>query len=120
MLDDVEYVIRSIWLILPLLFWERSSQSTVQAKFKNTVKYLGPCLIIVLLFYWRSWVKRADGIEALSLFLKIDPLAQPYDYSDWTGFQNGLHLIGFNLFPFGAFLPILALCLRSIDKSSIH
>ena len=85
---------------------------------KTARLWLVPALGLIALFYWRSWVKRPDQADLWHLFFTIDPLKESYTYADWSGFQNMLHLVGFNLFPFGALIPIIALSLQDLDRDS--
>lgn len=80
--------------------------------------WLFPTLGVIALFYWRSWVKRPEQADLWHLFFTLDPLKESYHYAEWSGFQNMLHLIGFNLFPFGALIPILALSLKDLDHGT--
>ena len=109
-----------VGLIIPLTIYlsvQKKSDGFLQYCKKISV-WLLPTLILVGVFYWRSWVKRADDIEFWHLFFTLDPLTQPYHFSEWSGFQKILHTIGFNLFPFGAMLPIFAISLRTQDLST--
>lgn len=99
-----------IGILLPLFLFGYASRSPSELdQFEIRLyrfKLLLPLLLIGLI-YWRCWEKRIDTASFSSLFVLIDPLSDKYDYADWKGFQTTLHLIGFGLFPIGAFLPAL-------------
>lgn len=107
--------------LIPLLAWlsvlER--KNSIVACIKRAFIELGPVILILSIYAWRSWIKRPDGVDAYSLFLVIDSIGQTYDYSEWKGFQGSLHLIGFGLFPLGALLPIIAYTLRRADEEHL-
>jgi hypothetical protein len=107
-----------VGLVIPLTVYlsVQNRHETILQRGKKMGAWLLPILILVGIFYWRSWVKRLDDIEFWHLFFTLDPLTQPYHFSEWSGFQKILHTIGFNLFPFGAMLPIFAISLRTQDK----
>lgn len=101
-------------LILPLV--ARFALFKKEPQLKKQLVCLLPCLLTITFFYWRSWVKRPDLADLWHLYFTLDPLKDSYQYGEWSGFQNLLHLIGFNLFPFGALLPVLALGFKALDR----
>ena len=121
-----------IGLISPLLIWGvalkrryRADQAQHAAQelegsprsLTEPTLFLGSALIMIGLIYWRSWVKRASGVDAWSLYVTLDPLSEAYRYEDWSGFQDTLHLIGYGLFPLGAFLPVFSQALKRGDQA---
>ena len=99
-------------LILPLM--------TFVLLNKNARLWLLPALGMIALFYWRSWVKKPEQADIWHLFFTVDSIKESYTYAEWSGFQNMLHLIGFNLFPFGALIPIIAISLKDLDQSASY
>ena len=99
-------------LLLPIiLLWyaTRTKSEIDRLQVQSLMRPLIVPLVVIGLVYWRSWLKQVDGATFSTLFVFIDPLLNKYDYAEWEGFQTTLHLLGFALFPLGAFLPTLAL-----------
>ena len=117
-----------IGALCPLIIWGEAlryitTQTTGERSrwvdLKRELMWLFPALALVIIIYWRSWVKRSGGVDFWSLYVTIDPLEQTYNYAEWSGFQRTLHLIGFGLFPLGAFLPVVfqTLCTRRTQST---
>ena len=105
----------ALGLIYPLILLLSSSE--LRARARQHWLSLGSAALLIGFIYWRSWVKRASGVDVWSLYVTIDPLTQTHNYADWGGFQNTLHLLGFGLFPLGAFLPVAFYTLRAAERA---